>query len=436
MNNIIELKHVNFWYDRGKPNEMQALHDINLEIAQGEYIAFFGPSGSGKTTLLYLLSGTEMSQEGEVIVNGKDISKLSKREMAIYRQIGVGMVFQQFNLIPNLTILENICLPMAFLGVNEDTRIKEAKMLLERLDLSALAKRFPYELSGGQQQRVGIARALANNAPIIVADEPIGNLDSTNANNVLDFLKELCEKDGKTVVMVTHEAWSLRDAKKIFYLKDGVVEKVETTQAKPATQILAEQLYKQSAPKQAQESKEKIIAYTLTNMLFRGFSNEENSRFNDFLNQRLTGKIDPVQFLELLHKPFREGGGGLWKKRALETSRYVEGIIQEHMEVEEICLELEKNPTAPLLHEIASLMEWLLDRNKIRLDQLQESRFRQAATEVLRNAINLETFKETLYLPKSKLGVGLSHRATERIYEKFKMALGNFDIEGLSPKQA
>jgi putative ABC transport system ATP-binding protein len=433
MNPIIQLKNVNFWYDRGQPNEMQALHDINLEIQPGEYVSFFGPSGSGKTTLLYLLSGTEMSQDGEIIINGKDITKLSKKEMAIYRQIGVGMVFQQFNLIPNLNILDNVALPMAFLGVSEGKRIEEAGKLLERLNISSLAKRFPFELSGGQQQRVGIARALANNAPIIVADEPIGNLDSVNANNALDFLRDLCQKDGKTVIMVTHEAWSLRDATKIFYLKDGRVEKVETNQAKTPAQSLTEKLYKQLAP---QQSKLQLAATALTNILFRGFSGEETERFNTFLIRRLTGQIDRDQFYEMLHQPFRQGGGGLWKQRALQVSRYVEGISYEHLVLEDLLIEMEKNPTAPLAREIANILEWLLEGNKIKLDLIQEDRLREATTEVLRSIITVEDFKKVLYQPKSKFGVGLTLRSTERIYEKFKMALGNFTSESLTQASA
>lgn len=434
MDPIIELKNVNFWYDRGKPTEMWALHNISLQVQKGEYIAFFGPSGSGKTTLLYLLSGTEMSQDGQIIVNGKDVATLSKAELAIYRQMAVGMVFQQFNLIPNLTVAENVALPMAFLGISTDKRTKEAMRLLERLNIGHMAKKYPYELSGGQQQRVGIARALANNAPIIIADEPIGNLDSANANNALDFLKELQEKDGKTVIMVTHEAWSLRDAKKIFYLKDGVIEKVEEGRAgvKPAA-ALSEKLYKQLVPGQ---SKQEVAALVMTNLLFRGYSGEETRRFNDFLYKRLIGQFDQSQFFAALHSPYREGGGGLWQARALQISRYVEGIIQEHMALEEIVTKLEMNPATPISHDVDLVIEWLMQGRPVNLDQMQTERLREAIEDVLRNAFDIEAFKKVLYLPKSQLGVGLSHRATENFYDKFKMALGSFELDALKGGEA
>ncbi|MFZ2303339.1 MAG: ABC transporter ATP-binding protein, partial [Minisyncoccia bacterium] len=171
---LVKLENINFYYNRGKPSEVHALKNVNLEIERGGYAAFFGPSGCGKTTLTYLIGGieTENADEGHIFVNGRDLRGLTKKELAVYRQIGVGIIFQQFNLLPSLTVLDNVALPMAFLGVNVDRRRKEAMKLLDRFSMTAKADRFPSELSGGQQQRVSIARALANNPPIIIADEP------------------------------------------------------------------------------------------------------------------------------------------------------------------------------------------------------------------------------------------------------------------------
>jgi len=224
---IIKLEHVQLYYDKGKPNEYYAIRDVSLEIEQGQYTAFFGASGSGKSSMLYVIAGMEKPQSGRIFVAGKDITNLSEKEIAIYRQITVGLVFQQFNLIPSISVLDNIALPMSFLGIPVDKRQEKAKDLLVRFGIGDLAGRFPYELSGGQQQRVGIARALANDPPIIIADEPLGNLDSENANKVLDFLRDLKQKDGRTIIMVTHESWSLKDAELIFYIRDGELVKTE-----------------------------------------------------------------------------------------------------------------------------------------------------------------------------------------------------------------
>ncbi|MBS3903525.1 MAG: DUF977 family protein [Anaplasmataceae bacterium] len=224
---IIKLENVKLYYDKGKPNEYYALRDISLEIQSGEYTAFFGASGSGKSSMLYVIAGMEKPQEGRIYVAGKDITNLSEKEIAIYRQITVGLVFQQFNLIPSISVLDNIALPMSFLGIPVDKRREKASELLRRFGIDNLSGRFPYELSGGQQQRVGIARALANDPPIVIADEPLGNLDSENANKVLTFLRDLKHKDGRTIIMVTHEAWSLKDAELIYYIRDGEIVKTE-----------------------------------------------------------------------------------------------------------------------------------------------------------------------------------------------------------------
>ena len=235
MSQIIKIEKVNLWYDKGKPTEVHALKDISIGIEKGDYVAFFGPSGCGKTTMLYAISGIDRFQEGKVLINNRDISGLSNQELAIFRQTGIGIVFQQFNLVPSLNVLKNVALPMLFVGITSEKAEIEARKLLERLDMLQYADRLPYELSGGQQQRIGIARALANNPPIIIADEPLGNLDSKNAKMVLEFLKELNEKDGRTVIMVTHESWSLRDVKTIFHMKDGVIIDTEKTKMNPSS---------------------------------------------------------------------------------------------------------------------------------------------------------------------------------------------------------
>ncbi|PIR68775.1 hypothetical protein COU48_02230, partial [Candidatus Nomurabacteria bacterium CG10_big_fil_rev_8_21_14_0_10_03_31_7] len=238
MSQIIKIEKVNLWYDKGKPTEVHALKDISIGIEKGDYVAFFGPSGCGKTTMLYAISGIDRFQEGKVLINNRDISGLSNQELAIFRQTGIGIVFQQFNLVPSLNVLKNVALPMLFVGITSEKAEIEARKLLERLDMLQYADRLPFELSGGQQQRIGIARALANNPPIIIADEPLGNLDSKNAQMVLEFLKELNEKDGRTVIMVTHESWSLRDVKTIFYMKDGVIIDTEKTKMNPSSDVI------------------------------------------------------------------------------------------------------------------------------------------------------------------------------------------------------
>lgn len=424
MEPIIKLEGINLYYDKGKPTEVWALKDVSLEINKGEYCAFFGPSGCGKTTILYVLSGMESERvsSGQVLINGRDIAKFTKRELAVFRQIGVGIVFQQFNLIPSISVLDNVALPMAFLGISLERRRTEAQKLLERLNIAPYANRLPSELSGGQQQRVGIARALANNPPIIICDEPLGNLDSENANKVLEFMKELNTKDGRTVIMVTHEAWSLRDARKIFYMKDGKILKVEEPkESGEVAQAVSKLMYKQLNPNIGENQ---LMAKSLADMLLRGYSVDEVKRFEFFLLQRLSGHIDDDVFREVLDRSYRDGGVGLWKGKAAKISFLVEGVMSQRHTVEEVHVMLEKNPESPLVEEVQKIRKWLLDEYKGKIDEQQILRLDEVIAERLRNVITPQNFAQILNLSKKKFGLGLSMRSSNRIAEKLESILG------------
>ncbi|HLD10479.1 MAG TPA: ABC transporter ATP-binding protein [Candidatus Nanoarchaeia archaeon] len=218
---IIELKEITKTYYMGD-SEIHALSEINLNIEKNDFIAIMGPSGSGKSTIMNSIGCLDTPSKGKIILDNKNISSLSESELAIIRGKKIGFIFQQFNLIPTLTALENIMLPMIFQKIPEKKRKERAKELLKLVELENRMNHKPKELSGGQQQRVAIARALANNPEIILADEPTGNLDSKTSNIIIDFLKKL-NKEGKTIILVTHNIETARQAKKIFYLKDGKI---------------------------------------------------------------------------------------------------------------------------------------------------------------------------------------------------------------------
>ncbi|MGQ4915806.1 MAG: ABC transporter ATP-binding protein [Candidatus Asgardarchaeia archaeon] len=179
--------------------------NANFEVYQGEFIAVFAPSGYGKTTLLNLISGLDKPDSGQIVIVNTDITKLSKRKMTLFRRNHIGIVFQFFNLFPTLTALENVMLPIELKNGRKVNARKRALELLELVNMGDNANKFPAQLSGGEQQRVAIARALANNPDIILADEPTGNLDEANAIMIFKLLKELSEKEGKTIVMATHD---------------------------------------------------------------------------------------------------------------------------------------------------------------------------------------------------------------------------------------
>ena len=210
MNKIIELKHV--YKDYPQAGGLQTvLHDINLDIFAGEFVAIVGPSGNGKSTLLNLLTGIDYPSRGEVLVNGAALHQLNSEQLSAWRGGNLGIVFQFFQLLPALSLLQNIVLPMDFVGkLSKRERHDRALHLLELVGLADAADRLPSQVSGGQQQRVAIARALANNPPLIVADEPTGNLDTATADAVFDLFAHLRDQ-GKTLVMVTHNE-NLADA--------------------------------------------------------------------------------------------------------------------------------------------------------------------------------------------------------------------------------
>lgn len=222
MQTLIKLENVYKVYSLGK-TEIQALREINLEIKKGERLAIIGPSGCGKSTLLNLIGCLDRPTKGNIFIDGKDVSKLDDNELAMIRREKIGFVFQFFYLIPTLTALRNIMLPMTFAGFPREQQKKRARKLLEIVGLKERMNHRPSELSGGERQRVAIARAMANSPEIILADEPTGNLDSKSGKEIINLLLKLNKKYGVTLVIVTHDPHIAKVSKRIIYLKDGKI---------------------------------------------------------------------------------------------------------------------------------------------------------------------------------------------------------------------
>ena len=199
-----------------------ALNEISIDISEGEFVAIMGPSGCGKSTLLNILGLLDNPTSGELWFIGKEVSRYSENDRTDMRNGNIGFVFQSFNLIDELTVFENVELPLLYAGVPVRERVDRVNKALERMQIGHRTERYPQQLSGGQQQRVAIARAIVTNPKIILADEPTGNLDSTNGNEVMLLLKEL-NKDGATVVMVTHSEENAREAGRIVRMMDGCI---------------------------------------------------------------------------------------------------------------------------------------------------------------------------------------------------------------------
>jgi len=269
MNSIVELHKVVKIYELGEGIEVQALRGINLKVERGEFVSIQGPSGSGKTTLLNMVGGLDKPTSGKVVIDGTDITPLGEKELARFRREKIGFIFQFFNLVPLLTALENVELPMLFSGKLSDREIRERAMDL--LKLVGLEKRMhhkPTQLSGGEQQRVAIARALANEPAIILGDEPTGNIDRATGRRIIRLIQNLNETLDQTFVIVTHDPAVAEASKRRLFMVDGRLEsqppkEVSTVspdalKAERRQLLLAELLWLKTSLKALEERREEL----------------------------------------------------------------------------------------------------------------------------------------------------------------------------------
>ncbi len=223
MSALVEIQDISKIYNPGE-NEVRALDHISLTIQKGEFVAIIGQSGSGKSTLMNMIGCLDVPTEGTYILNGQNVSKLSDNELSDIRNQEIGFIFQGFNLIANLTAQENVELPLIYRGVPKKERHELSVAALKKVGLAHRMDHRPSEMSGGQQQRVAIARAIAQAPPVILADEPTGNLDSASSMEILDILKQL-HAESRTVILITHDNDIAKQAKRVIRIKDGKIER-------------------------------------------------------------------------------------------------------------------------------------------------------------------------------------------------------------------
>lgn len=222
--NILEVEHLTKVYGKGD-TKVNALNDVSFTVEHGEFVAIIGPSGSGKSTLLHILGGVDNATSGNVVIDGTDISKLNESALAIFRRRQIGLIYQFYNLIPILTVEENISLPLSLDGRKVDRR--QVRDLVETLGLEKRMKHLPNQLSGGQQQRVSIGRALINNPSLLLADEPTGNLDSENSKEIISLLRLFNQEFKQTVIIITHDEKIALSADRVIAIEDGRIVRDE-----------------------------------------------------------------------------------------------------------------------------------------------------------------------------------------------------------------
>jgi len=373
---VIKVENLEKIYDPGTPRETKALRGVSFEISQSEIVVLFGQSGSGKSTTLNILAGLDKPTGGKAIVDGKDLARQTDQERVEYHQFKVGMVFQSYNLIDTMTVMHNITMPARLAGFKRSQYTERGYDLLRQFDLEELADRRPSEVSGGQQQRVGIMRAFINRPALIIADEPTGNLDSINSNLIMRLFRELNEKTGTTMVVVTHDPSIFSIADRIIHVLDGTVEKqtILTTRAKvdvsKANVLIEYRIRKEEKEALIREhggdkttkkhdvsaESKKEEAYTgpsdfdrlikhrtslspsskqIVSALMTLLTSDQQDRLEldellrmlEAIELRVAGSLSEPELRELLDRPFADGGVGLYKQTAAKIASGIEVMI-------------------------------------------------------------------------------------------------------------
>lgn len=338
MRSIITTQNVDVTYNAGQSNEFKALVDVTIEIAAREYIIFFGPSGCGKSTLLYSIFGVLAPTAGKVVVKGDSIYDFEPMDLVMYQRKTMGIMYQSFNLIPSLTVLDNVQLPLIFAGFPPSTRERRAMELLDRFGIAHVAHKRPALLSGGQQQRVSVARSLVNDPEILIADEPVGNLDAVSAEAVMNTLEEINQNDKKTVLLVTHDAKYLPYAHRVFYLDYGKVDRIvpnpekrQIIKVRPGETIVTEieqlaRIYPYDTP--AQLRVKSIINYLTQNLSF-----DQIVRLEKMTQLVIEGTLSEDQFRSILTADYERGGCGIKPEQAAEMTRRMYQVLGQSQDV-------------------------------------------------------------------------------------------------------
>lgn len=414
---IIRAEGVEITYNTGKSNEFKALAGVDVEIFAREYIILFGPSGCGKSTLLYSMFGVLPPNKGKIYVKGDSIYDYDPVQMVHFQRKTMGIMYQSFNLIASISVLDNVALPLVFAGVPEERRIQRATELLRRFGVDHVADKVPTNLSGGQQQRVSVARSLVNDPEILIADEPVGNLDSISAEQVMDTLEQINLRDKKTVLLVTHDAKYLPYAHRILYMKDGYVdrmvvnpEKKQIIKVRPGETIVTE--IEQIARLFPYASPSELRVKSVINYLTQNISFDQITRLEKYVEVMVEGRMSPGLFFEKLQADQKDDGIGLNEDEATVIATKMKKILEQSRDIRRF--RKEKKKKGVLKHDediIEDIRMYLLEERQ--LDSLSQEQ-KDALDGILRNRVSgiikKDDFKKQIALPIENRGVGLEER--------------------------
>ncbi len=429
---IIFGDRIEITYNLGKENEFRANKGATVEIYDQEYIILFGPSGCGKSTLLYCMFGVLEPSEGKMYVNGESIYDFEPMQMVNFQRKTMGIMYQSFNLIPSITVLDNVALPLIFDGIGPRERNDRAMELCRRFMIDHVANKRPTLLSGGQQQRVSVARSLVNDPQILIADEPVGNLDSITAAQVMDTLAEINDKDKKTVILVTHDAKYLPYAHRIVYMADGKIERIVPNPEKkqilklaPGTTIVTE--IEQIARIYPYDSPNELQVKSVVNYLIEELTFDQITRLQKTTEAVISGRMEISNYLRLLMADYTEGGVGLPVARASEMSQKLSDILIHARDIQRYRRVRSNKITQIRSTEfINRIAEFLATQVGLSLDANQKEHFETAIAQRIGGFVRKDEFGEQLGLPLVEGGVALNKKQTfdvVRLMEKL-IALG------------
>lgn len=426
---LIKLNNVELTYNDGKPNAFKALQGINLEIKKNSFVIIFGPSGCGKSSLLNVISGLEKPDKGEVFVSGNNLVKMSQADHVKFHRETIGMVFQSYNLITTLSVLDNVAIPQIFTSNKKSAREEKALNLLERFGIRPQADKLPSELSGGQQQRIGIARAIINDQPIMLADEPVGNLDSKSANNVMQIMSELNKDENKTIVMVSHNPENIIWGDHIIYMKDGRIIKEDIKNALGETMKIRkdeeDEFTKLEAMLRNFEglSREQIKVLVtpmkseiLTRAVIIDMDEKQVENLEETIRRRILNTITPGEFFEKLDKTDADGGIDMDIRTAHRIAKKVEDVIALAHIVNDKYLEDDD-------YKSRAVLKYLLTQDNIKVAPNQVEKLKELIINRITMRIDRSVFRDLLDKPIIDNGAGFNRKTAKKIAKTLDMIL-------------
>lgn len=418
---MIEAKDMDIIYNPGASNEFYAIKKVNIEVYPGEFVGLFGASGSGKSTLLYNFLGVLPYQSGSLRVAGVDPYQLPVIEKVEFLRKTIGIIYQSFYLIPSITVIENVALPLTFAGMAKTEREHRAMKVLERFGVGHIARKFPTMVSGGQLQRASVSRAITTNPRILLADEPTGNLDSVSTQQVLDSLEEI-NQGGQTVVMITHNAAQLRLCHRIYYLIDGVVErevanpeKKQIKRVRNSGAVVTEieklaRLYPYLSPLE-------LRVKSIANYLLDELPIDQLSRVEKATQLIVEGKASKAEYQRILHAPMDEGGAGFHAAAAERMASRAEKLLLEAQDVTRYrrLIGRRAGHSSDQKKLIRRLRDSVLDEYSGHPDKKHITRLEGAIADRISGAYSPEDFVERMGTPYAEEGVGFSSTSAKSL---------------------